>query len=1245
MNYSKNLTKYLTCFLLAFILNLLNLQAQQYIPKQKQIIEIGKLKIKKYDKVKRQIEFNIPITTIKDGVAKLKISSKKFNLEYKDKKSKDKIEEEIYLKKNQNTDLNFSLETENKDNILLSIFYEVPNAPVGYKKEYVRSYKIIKIDGKYTILNPREKTDLKPKQIDIIKGNSTLKKTNTIMTNYSVNVSGQITVDIRNEGLYGNGVALYFRNSSNPGSWYHPIYPGYNQHVHYDILDEQGNFNFNFSFSGDLSNYNEVIVIVSTDNSATYLPAPADGYNVWENNGYTTYFNESEGMIAQINPSSSTIIVNQNGEVNFEDGSILRYMMLSRDYAINLYGGSLPFTINPISSRVANIDPAGHFVIAWTPTGYTHYIEINPDNTEFTTVSHEYGHYVNFCMWGRPKFTDAGSDIKEGWAIFYSYGTRNNANKLYGDPLRDWDDNTETAPFRTPIRYNNIRYAQHGDPYKAAISCYLWSIYDNYNGGNLEASLYDIGDNDDISGYSTEVFETMRTLSNTSIASFHSSFITELNSDEITSANTINNFMFYNLYSIPSFEMKTSQVTSLNKQIVNNGQVVFSWVPQNYAGVQNYGNYEDGYKLYYLNGSTWDLVSTIPYGSNSYTHNSTDINNTYKITSYNSSGNSVNAPQTTISGIIPTLITSNLTLSSAHIVQTDITISNGVTLTIEPGASITFQNGASLIVNGTLDINGTLSNKVTFDFQSQNSTLKNGVKINTSGTADIDNAIIKNAYNGIYVDEAVVNIDNSEIFDCYYGIHLYRTNYVSYPDSYIENTHSHDNEFGVVMYYSTAHLSNNEFNNNWRGVGCADYSSPFLAPNDNNSESNGYNYIHNNDIGVFAYGYSNPFLGRETCVSFGGNNTIVNNNDYEFFTYSNCNVYAENNYWGGGAPVRYVQSGCSFDYTPYLTSAPQMSQTVASSPEEETFDLQFNQQLSKSNNSTNVLELVNSDKPKGFDENWSIEWKLLYARNLIRVKKYNSASKICEDVITDYPDSSLSYLALDLLHQSRIKDKNKTSFAQFVKEKSKKKVKKQIYGVAELVLAVGEKKDRIAVLDGISNKYEDSPLIEFVLFQKFMYYLYEENNLELAKTTSEELEKLFPKSESYFDSQRHLGNNVRIPLEPQLVKNVINEEPTVTPMTYELLGNYPNPFNPSTTISYALPYNSNIELTIYDITGKVVKVFGEQVQSAGYQNIVWHGKNQQGSRVSSGVYFYRFKATSLENENIFEQTAKMLLIK
>jgi len=315
-------------------------------------------------------------------------------------------------------------------------------------------------------------------------------------------------------------------------------------------------------------------------------------------------------------------------------------------------------------------------------------------------------------------------------------------------------------------------------------------------------------------------------------------------------------------------------------------------------------------------------------------------------------------------------------------------------------------------------------------------------------------------------------------------------------------------------------------------------------------------------------------------------------------------------------------------------------------PEEEEFNNKFTPQVTSSANATEPINILVADNGKvNYDEKWSIEWKLLYARNLMRIKKYNQAADICESVITDYPDSARSYLALDLLWQSRKKD-NKTLFKEYVSNKSKSKVKKQIYGAAELMLAVGEKDNKIKIFEEIEAKYSKTALIEHVLFSKFMYYLYEENNIELAKTTADELGKLYPESESYYASQRHLGNDVVKPTEQLLTKESVNEATTEIPQTYELLGNYPNPFNPSTTIKYALPYSSDVELTIYDITGKVITTLNRNGQSAGYQNIVWNGNSQQGSRVSSGVYFYRFKATSLENNGkMFEKTAKMLLLK
>jgi hypothetical protein len=85
--------------------------------------------------------------------------------------------------------------------------------------------------------------------------------------------------------------------------------------------------------------------------------------------------------------------------------------------------------------------------------------------------------------------------------------------------------------------------------------------------------------------------------------------------------------------------------------------------------------------------------------------------------------------------------------------------------------------------------------------------------------------------------------------------------------------------------------------------------------------------------------------------------------------------------------------------------------------------------------------------------------------------------------------------------------------------------------------------------------------------------------------------------------------------------------------------NYPNPFNPETEISYTLTQDNRVKLVIYNVKGQKVKVLVDEYQSAGYNSIKWDGKDEKGSSVASGVYFYRL---SLGNK---VKTKKMLLLK
>jgi hypothetical protein len=93
------------------------------------------------------------------------------------------------------------------------------------------------------------------------------------------------------------------------------------------------------------------------------------------------------------------------------------------------------------------------------------------------------------------------------------------------------------------------------------------------------------------------------------------------------------------------------------------------------------------------------------------------------------------------------------------------------------------------------------------------------------------------------------------------------------------------------------------------------------------------------------------------------------------------------------------------------------------------------------------------------------------------------------------------------------------------------------------------------------------------------------------------------------------------------------------PEAYKLFPNYPNPFNPTTTIQYYLPQASEVTVRIFDVYGNLVKTLVNGRQSAGQKSAIWNGHNDIGQKVSSGVYFY-----SLITEE-FLQSKKMMLLK
>jgi len=92
-----------------------------------------------------------------------------------------------------------------------------------------------------------------------------------------------------------------------------------------------------------------------------------------------------------------------------------------------------------------------------------------------------------------------------------------------------------------------------------------------------------------------------------------------------------------------------------------------------------------------------------------------------------------------------------------------------------------------------------------------------------------------------------------------------------------------------------------------------------------------------------------------------------------------------------------------------------------------------------------------------------------------------------------------------------------------------------------------------------------------------------------------------------------------------------------TPAQDALFENYPNPFNPSTTIRYSLGTSGHAELAVFNSLGQKIRTLAEGPQAAGVHTVQWDGCNGSGQRVSSGVYFYRLRSGT------YVKTMKMVL--
>ena len=107
------------------------------------------------------------------------------------------------------------------------------------------------------------------------------------------------------------------------------------------------------------------------------------------------------------------------------------------------------------------------------------------------------------------------------------------------------------------------------------------------------------------------------------------------------------------------------------------------------------------------------------------------------------------------------------------------------------------------------------------------------------------------------------------------------------------------------------------------------------------------------------------------------------------------------------------------------------------------------------------------------------------------------------------------------------------------------------------------------------------------------------------------------------------------------MNNVTNVDitPAYTPKSYNLAQNFPNPFNPSTSIKFDMKDKGFVALKVYNVAGQLVRTLVNGTKDAGSYTITWDGKNNRGGAVASGIYFYKMETKD------FNQTKKMVMLR
>ncbi len=528
----------------------------------------------------------------------------------------------------------------------------------------------------------------------------------------------------------------------------------------------------------------------------------------------------------------------------------------------------------------------------------------------------------------------------------------------------------------------------------------------------------------------------------------------------------------------------------------------------------------------------------------------------------------------------------NGTISESHywsgqvFVNGDLTFSNDTTtLSIARGTTIKFAQNASLNIEGSLQANGTSSDRIIFTSVSSNPQRGDWDHIefdNTSQSSHLDYCEVYYADIGIWANSSPnVTLNHCTVkYSDYYGIYFLNSNatlngynysaynnsdglflYNSSPSIYNGNSFKYDT-YGIYCFNnSNPRVGHSKFqHNSVNGIYCYSNSSPRMYYQATKYPNCGYNTIlFNQSHGIYAGSGSYPVLGLDQS-SNPGYNSIHSNNGYEIYNGNSSAIDAIYNYWGYPNNPSGDIYGIVNWYPPWdslaignMANSQQPSDDGAAA-----YNAIGTQYFSNGQYSEALSQFMAAITH--YPNSPLTRYSVSYVVNCLEAMgQEGTILSHLGEIASNFPNSRVREYAQDrsvpLLERSGAFEQALQTALYLKSNADNAEIKKANYLISGMIYRYGIK-DMVKAKDTFSEFVSDYP------------------NDALCKVAQIELELL---------NSEALGKR----------KLIASAKPV--PVNFALSQNYPNPFNPTTTIRYQLPKAAHVIVGIYDLQGRLVE--------------------------------------------------------